>query len=194
MLKSCWFTLPCSQAMSPSQADADDVPSPNQSYRIAQLDDESKQVVCTPTDATLGPNCHHYTLGASVMLEVGHGMAKPQVLHRENGIYQPYIGHLPMREFIMSSMWAGTEFTGDNGATRLVPGSHRWPEERIATSAEVRQAIMPKGSVVLWLSRTLHGAATNETPERRTGYFGSYIADWLRQEENQYRFQIHQYA
>ena len=45
---------------------------------------------------------------------------------------------------------------------------------------------MTKGSVVLWLSRTLHGTARSINGKRRTGYFASYIADWFRQEENQY--------
>ena len=45
---------------------------------------------------------------------------------------------------------------------------------------------MPKGSAVVWLSRTLHGAAASRSEERRTAFFGSYVADWVRQEENQY--------
>ena len=45
---------------------------------------------------------------------------------------------------------------------------------------------MPKGSVVVWLSRTLHGAAVSTTDAGRVGLFHSYIADWIRQEENQY--------
>lgn len=147
---------------------------------------DGTQVVWSSTNSQEGPNCHHYTVGASAMLEVGPGMKSHQVLHRENAVYQPYIEHLPMREFIMSAMWAGTDFTEDNGATRLVPGSHRWPEERIAQESEIMQAVMPKGSVVLWLSRILHGAAKSASEAPRTGFFNSYIADWLRPEENQY--------
>jgi ectoine hydroxylase-related dioxygenase (phytanoyl-CoA dioxygenase family) len=45
---------------------------------------------------------------------------------------------------------------------------------------------MKKGSVALWLSRTLHGASKSSAQENRTGYLMSYIADWIRQEENQY--------
>jgi ectoine hydroxylase-related dioxygenase (phytanoyl-CoA dioxygenase family) len=91
-----------------------------------------------------------------------------------------------MPEFIMSAMWAGTDFTPENGATRLVPGSHQWPEERVAQEHEITQAVMPKGSVVLWLSRSIHGAGASTRPEGRVGFFHSYIADWVRQEENQY--------
>ncbi len=45
---------------------------------------------------------------------------------------------------------------------------------------------MPKGSLVMWLSRTLHGSAKSNTDQRRTGFFNSYLVDWLRQEENQF--------
>lgn len=120
------------------------------------------------------------------MLEIGAGREEHQFLHRENAIYQPFIEPLDMREFIVSTMWAGTDFTVENGATRLVPGSQQWPEDRLAEPAEIAQAVMKKGSVVLWLSRTLHGAAKSTADENRTGYFASYIADWFRQEENQY--------
>ena len=91
-----------------------------------------------------------------------------------------------MREFLVSVNWAGTDFRLDNGATRVVPGSHRWPEHRIATESEIYQAVMPKGSAVVWLSRTLHGAGRSTSNEGRTAFFASYVADWVRQEENQY--------
>ena len=73
---------------------------------------DGTQVVWSSTNSQEGPNCHHYTVGASAMLEVGPGMKSHQVLHRENAVYQPYIEHLPMREFIMSAMWAGYRLYG----------------------------------------------------------------------------------
>ncbi len=156
------------------------------SHMLARLDDGGNQLVWQPASTTNAKHCDHYTVGACVMLEIGGGRADSQPLHRENAIYQPFIEPLQMPEFILSTMWAGTDFTVDNGATRVVPGSHRWPESRLAKSAEIGRAAMAKGSVVLWLSRTLHGAAKSLVTERRTGFFASYIADWFRQEENQY--------
>ena len=153
---------------------------------VAKNDAGGAQLVYQSGNATTGPCCHHYTVGATVLLEKGPG-GENQVLHRENAIYQPLaemVKALP--EFILSAMWAGTDFAADNGATRLVPGSHRWPEDRIAREAEIGQAEMSKGSIVLWLSRTLHGAGVNARNDGRIGFFNSYIADWFRQEENQY--------
>ena len=156
---------------------------PKPRLAIEDLEDGGTQLVWSNDERH---NCHHYTAGACIMLEVGAGREEPQYLHRENAIYQPYLGQASVPEFIVSTMWAGSDFTEENGATRLVPGSHQWPEERIAKSAEICQAEMTKGSVVLWLSRTLHGAAKSTSQTNRTGYFCSYIVDWIRQEENQY--------
>ncbi len=150
---------------------------------VKELEDGGTQIVYSGEPQA---HCHHYTLGACVMLEIGAGREEHQFLHRENAIYQPFVERLDMREFIVSTMWAGTDFTEENGATRVVPGSHHWPEERLAKPDEIARAVMKKGSVVLWLSRTLHGAAKSTANENRTGYFASYIADWVRQEENQY--------
>ena len=152
--------------------------------QVVELDGGGTQIVWK--QGGYETHCHHYTAGACVMLEIGAGRDDHQVLHRENAIYQPYVGKLDLPEFIVSTMWAGTDFTEENGATRVVPGSHRWPEQRLAQSDEIAQAVMKKGSVVLWLSRTLHGAAKSTANQNRTGYFASYIADWFRQEENQY--------
>jgi hypothetical protein len=155
-------------------------------WAITENEQKSTQLVWQVSDPDRGPNCDHYNLGASVMLEVREGNEN-QVLHRENAIYQPYIGYIPkMREFVVSVMWAATDFAEENGATRLVPGSHTWSEDRIAKETEIAQAVMPKGSAVIWLSRTLHGAGKSRLSERRTGFFHSFIPDWLRQEENQY--------
>ncbi|MEC9251820.1 MAG: phytanoyl-CoA dioxygenase family protein [Pseudomonadota bacterium] len=155
-------------------------------WAITENEQKSSQLVWQVSDPDRGPNCDHYNLGASVMLEVREGNEN-QVLHRENAIYQPYIGYIPkMREFVVSVMWAATDFSEENGATRLVPGSHTWSEDRIAKENEIAQAVMPKGSAVMWLSRTLHGAGKSRLSERRTGFFHSFIPDWLRQEENQY--------
>ena len=151
---------------------------------VEALEDGGTQIVWKTADSE--SHCHHYTVGACAMLEIGAGREEHQFLHRENAIYQPFVERLDMREYIVSTMWAGTDFTAENGATRVVPGSHHWPEERLAKAGEIQQAVMEKGSVVLWLSRTLHGAAKSVAADNRTGYFASYIADWIRQEENQY--------
>lgn len=68
----------------------------------------------------------------------------------------------------------------------MVPGSHRWPQERSAEEHEVAQAVMPKGSVVFWMGGTLHGLGVNQGDDPRTGIICTLLVDWLTPEENQY--------
>jgi ectoine hydroxylase-related dioxygenase (phytanoyl-CoA dioxygenase family) len=81
-------------------------------------------------------------------------------------------------------MWAGTEFTAENGSTRLVPGSHLWDHERKARDDEVIQVAMPAGSVLLHNGDIVHGGGGNTADDKRTGISIQYSLGWLRQEEN----------
>lgn len=130
----------------------------------------------------LGPHCEQYQLHVTGALEVAPG-AREQVLHREEDTF-PFFP-LPRPNLILASMWAVTQFTAQNGGTRLVPGSHRWDAKRKATPDEVVAAEMPAGSVLYWLGGTLHGAGANTSAERRFGLILTYSVGWVRQEENQ---------
>ncbi len=158
---------------------------------LFSLGPELAQLPLNPTvqslaDQVLGPTCNTYQLHATGAIQVWGG-GQNQPLHRELDAYTPFIKLNPDDpEHILFFMFAGSDFTAENGATRLVPGSHRWPADRRATEAEVAQAAMPQGSVVVWLGKTLHGLGTNATDRPRTGLFFSFSVGWLRQEENQY--------
>ena len=77
------------------------------------------------------------------------------------------------------------EFTDENGSTRVVPGSHRWPRDRQPDASEIAPAIMPAGSAVLYLGSTLHGGGANTSVQlQRRGLHLSYVVGWLRPEEN----------
>jgi len=135
-------------------------------------------------DALLKPNCASYQVHATAALVVGPG-ATVQVLHREEDPFQFF--KLPRPNMIVASMWAITDFTEENGGTHLVPGSHRWPVDRVAREDEVAAAEMPAGSVLMWMGGTLHGAGANRSHDDwRFGVFLSWSLGWLRQEENQY--------
>jgi ectoine hydroxylase-related dioxygenase (phytanoyl-CoA dioxygenase family) len=135
-------------------------------------------------DTFLLPNSEFgYQLHVTAALEVGPG-ARAQELHREEGSFTFF--PLPRPNLIVASMWAITEFRKDNGATLLVPGSHRWPADRTAEPQEIVQAEMPAGSVLYWLGGTLHGAGPNTSRDWRYGVILTYSLGWLRQEENQY--------
>ncbi len=133
-------------------------------------------------DAILLPHCINYRIGSTTGIEIWPG-EKPQLLHRDDGIYPI---RMPGMEWQISSNWALTDFTLENGATRVIPGSHRWKEPRPPTDEGVVQAVMSKGSVLVYLGSVFHGGGANATNRPRMGLVNTYSLGWLRQEENQY--------
>jgi len=83
-------------------------------------------------------------------------------------------------------MWAISDFRADNGATLLVPGSHKWPADRKAARRDIVNAEMPAGAVLFWMGGTLHGAGANTSRDWRYGVILTYSLGWVQQEENQY--------
>ena len=137
-------------------------------------------------DPVNGPNCHHYRVhfSGSVQVEANGGH---QTLHREMDIFRPYIEHEPDQpNWVVAVNYAGSDFTVANGATRIVPGSHRWPRDRAPHPHEEAQAVMPKGSALFWLGRSFHALGTNHTEQKRAGIITVFSANWLAQEENQF--------
>ena len=116
-------------------------------------------------------------------LKVGPG-ARAQILHREEGPFTFF--EVPRPNLILATLWAISDFRADNGATLIVPGSHRWEADRVADPDEVVSAEMPAGSILFWAGGTLHGAGENRSDEWRYGVILTYSLAWLRQEENQY--------
>ncbi|MEO7729844.1 MAG: phytanoyl-CoA dioxygenase family protein [Kofleriaceae bacterium] len=93
----------------------------------------------------------------------------------------------PHPSIICNTMWALTDFTIENGATRFVPGSHRAERSPMpfGEQVETRAAEMPAGSVLVFDGSIWHGGGANQTTERRLGLAMNYCAGFLRQQENQ---------
>jgi len=108
-----------------------------------------------------------------------------QMLHRDQWCYDFF----PFPEDVVvevSCIWAIHDFTADNGATRVIPGSHRLPHGVRVAERDAAVAEMPRGSVVMYLGSTFHGGGANVSNETRYGINVDYVLGWLRQEENQY--------
>ncbi|MEM7340737.1 MAG: phytanoyl-CoA dioxygenase family protein [Actinomycetota bacterium] len=131
----------------------------------------------------LGEWCHRMQLMLTQVIAIGPSETD-QSLHRDRLAWG---GFIPAEiEPQLNTMWAISDFTADNGATRIVPGSADWDPERRATPDDVLQATMPAGSVLIFTGSVLHSGAANESTGVRVGVNIDYCLDWLRQEENQY--------
>lgn len=92
----------------------------------------------------------------------------------------------PHPPIICNTMWAITDFTEANGATRLCPGTHladHSPDP--LRHYDSVPAEMTKGSVLVWVGSLWHGGGANATDERRVGIAMNYCAGFIRQQENQ---------
>ena len=106
-----------------------------------------------------------------------------QPVHADDQLIPLPRPHVPI---ICNTMWAITDFTEENGATRVVPGSHLLDEPPNPLEPyDTVPAEMPKGSVLVWVGSLWHGGGANRTDRRRVGIAMNYCAGYIRQQENQ---------
>jgi ectoine hydroxylase-related dioxygenase (phytanoyl-CoA dioxygenase family) len=116
---------------------------------------------------------------SSIAIDPGE-VAQP--IHADDMVIPLAKPHIPI---VCNSMWALTDFTDANGATRLVPGSHVKDNPIYGGVYETIAAEMNKGSVLIWDGALWHGGGANRTDRRRTGIAMNYCAGFIRQQENQ---------
>jgi Phytanoyl-CoA dioxygenase (PhyH) len=153
------------------------------------------EVMCHPAllglaEAVLSPSCARFQLNLGQILQRGPG-SEDQWLHRDEGVWIDV--PKPSPELQLASVIALVDFTRENGATRVVPGSHQWPDrhlpmdEQIApTEAQIAVAEMPAGSALIYTGGVIHGGGANSTDQPRRAVHLSYCLGWLRTEENNY--------
>jgi len=132
-------------------------------------------------DRVLLPNCADYRLNLAHLMDRGPGSER-QLMHRDELVWVHYREAKP--ELQIATMIALVDFTRENGATCVVPGSHRWPDERQPQEREIAHAEMKAGSAVVYLGSILHAGGANTTRHWRRGVHMSYCLGWLRTEEN----------
>lgn len=129
------------------------------------------------------PYCATYQVGSITAIEILPGESA-QALHRDDSLYPIEINGM---ELEIGVMWALNDFTLENGATRVVPGSHRFIRSwHLPDLSNWEAAVMPAGSALFYLGSTWHGGGANNSNEPRLGLINTYSLGWLRQESNQY--------
>lgn len=128
-------------------------------------------------DAVLLPN---YLLSANLAINLLPGETT-QAVHIDDDFYKlpwprPMVG--------VSTIWAIDDFTDDNGATEIIPGSHRWDGEGAPPDeAELRPVTMPAGSVVMFAGTMWHRGGANRSDRPRLAITPQYCEPWARQQE-----------
>ena len=131
----------------------------------------------------LKPYCEHIQLHLTQVIRIMPGQEK-QVLHRDRLAWG---GFIPDKiEPQLNTIWAVSDFSRENGATQVVPGSNKWDTKRKAEDSEIEYAEMAAGSVLVYSGSVIHGGGANEADHDRIGINNTYTLGWLRQEENQY--------
>jgi ectoine hydroxylase-related dioxygenase (phytanoyl-CoA dioxygenase family) len=138
--------------------------------------------VLAATRAFLAPYCARVQLHLTQVIRLAAGQPA-QPIHRDRWAWGRFLQGVEPQ---FNTIWALTDFTPENGATRVVPGSTDWPDERQARAEEICQAVMPAGSVLLYTGSVFHGGGENRSASDRIGLNITYSLAWLRQEENQY--------
>ena len=130
-------------------------------------------------DRLLLPNC---LLSANLAINLLPGETAQQ-FHIDDDFYR--VGR-PRQPISVSAIWAIDEFTGENGATEVIPGSHRWGDEvPEAGNPDVVKVVMPAGSVVVFAGTLWHRGGANRSDRPRLAITPQYCEPWARQQEQQ---------
>ncbi|MEY2468043.1 MAG: hypothetical protein QOF21_741, partial [Actinomycetota bacterium] len=109
-----------------------------------------------------------------------------QIIHRDQWAFD-FFAFPPGYEVQCNTIWAVTDFTEQNGATRVAVGTNHAADKLRLEQSDTVGAVMRAGSVVLYTGAVYHGGGANTTDdETRIGVNITYNRGWLRQEENQY--------
>ncbi|MFG3322715.1 phytanoyl-CoA dioxygenase family protein [Streptomyces sp. NPDC048171] len=115
-------------------------------------------------DRTFLPESGTYWMTTAQVIEIGP-RSQAQMLHRDLENWFPFIGMGPDGpEVTLNFLIALTDFTEENGATRVIPGSNHWSDfEDRGTPEQTVPAIMNAGDALLFSGKTAHGGGANQT-------------------------------
>ncbi len=153
-------------------------------YALLAKAPEIAEIVEHPTilalvDEFLTPN---YLLSAALAINL-HPGETAQRFHTDDTAASPLLAR-PRPMLGVSTIWAFDDFTENNGATELIPGSHLWDEQREPREQDAIRVVMPAGSVVVFAGTLYHRGGANTSEASRLAITPQYCMPWLRQLEN----------
>lgn len=133
-------------------------------------------------ERVIGEWCQCLQLNLTQAIEI-HPGAPVQCPHRDHDMWAGPKGEI---QYMINVMWALDDFTAENGATRIWPGSHLGDLEAMAPEKDAQAAVMRRGSALFFLGSTLHSGGANRSAKPRRGLIMSYCLGWLKPWENQW--------
>lgn len=133
-------------------------------------------------EQVLGRWCETLQLNLTQAIEI-HPGAPAQFPHRDQDMWRADKG---IQEYMINVMWALDDFTEENGATRIWPGSHLMAPDSMLPEEDAIKAVMPRGSAAIFLGSTQHAGGANLSTRPRRGMIISYCQAWLKPWENQW--------
>jgi ectoine hydroxylase-related dioxygenase (phytanoyl-CoA dioxygenase family) len=140
------------------------------------------QDILAACELFLKPYCQRVQLHLTQIIRISPGETA-QMIHRDRWAWGKHLAHVEPQ---FNTIWAMTDFTSENGATQVVPGSTQWPDDAHISPEQITTADMKAGSVLLYSGSVFHGGGENRSNHDRIGINITYALGWLRQEENQY--------
>jgi ectoine hydroxylase-related dioxygenase (phytanoyl-CoA dioxygenase family) len=140
-------------------------------------------LVLAACDKFLG-HATSFQLHLTQVIAIGPGEPM-QAIHRDQWAFD-FFPFPKGYEVQCNTIWAMTDFTAKNGATRVIPGSNKFDDKLKFEEKDTEPAEMSKGSVLFYSGSIYHGGGANHSDATRVGINITYNVSWLRQEENQY--------
>jgi ectoine hydroxylase-related dioxygenase (phytanoyl-CoA dioxygenase family) len=135
-------------------------------------------------DDQLLPSASDYWLNTGQVMAVGP-KESAQGLHRDENNWPEALK--PDAELTISAIFALNDFTKGNGATVVVPGTHRLSPQVVRNASydhdQLAYAEMSAGSALIYSGKVVHGAGHNSSDSWRYGMHTSFVLGWLRPEE-----------
>jgi ectoine hydroxylase-related dioxygenase (phytanoyl-CoA dioxygenase family) len=126
----------------------------------------------------------NFQIHLTQVIAIGPG-EPAQAIHRDQWAFD-FFPFPKGYEVQCNTLWAMTDFSAENGATRVVPGSHLREDKLTFAESDTEPAEMEAGSVLFYTGALYHGGGANRSDAVRYGLNLTYVVGWLRQEENQY--------
>jgi len=140
------------------------------------------KTIVEAANAFLKPFCERIQLHLTQVIRITPGQKKQQI-HRDRWAWGTWLKGIEPQ---FNTIWAMTDFTKENGATQVCPGSLDWADDYQPKDEEIGYAEMSAGSVLIYSGGVFHGGGANVSNGDRIGINITYTLGWLRQEENQY--------